>query len=152
MAQCGARGQHIRGTNMNLYLSIREDSVVIGTYVADEAKKTTDVLYTKHYTPNENEDIEEFLSIKDKDGKYNNKYTKSFMKMTEEEKTEANKTEKDVLLDELNKILQWYEATDYIPLKVLRGNWESTDQRYLDYLAEYEVKHQRAEELKLALS
>lgn len=54
-------------------------------------------------------------------------------------------------LEELNEILAWYGRTDYIPLKVMRGNWETTDQRYLDYLSEYDAKHARAEEIKSQL-
>ena len=52
---------------------------------------------------------------------------------------------------ELKDIIQWMEKTDYIVLKVARGNWQENDPRYLEYLAEYETKHARKEEIESIL-
>lgn len=53
---------------------------------------------------------------------------------------------------ELLEIQQWFDATDYICLKIIRGNWLKTDTRYTDYLAEYAIKNSRANDIKLILS
>ncbi len=62
----------------------------------------------------------------------------------------SNEELKD-LQHELCKICEWMEEKQYIPLKVFNGFWDKTDQRYLDYKAEYLVKHARKEELEALL-
>jgi hypothetical protein len=46
---------------------------------------------------------------------------------------------------ELQLIQDWYNATDYIPKKIVRGNWTTDDQRWVDYCNEYKLKHDEFE-------
>lgn len=141
-----------------IFLEVREDGVVTGAYVANKPKKQND----KKHQKVANKEVElpdgskrkaiDLLNIMDKNGKYNCRYGYSLMQMTEEEKKEANKTAADILTEELEKIEQWYKDTDFMVLKVMRGNWQTDDQRYIDYLVEYEFKHTRAEEIKSLLA
>ncbi len=55
------------------------------------------------------------------------------------------------LQQELQSIHQWFEDTDYIVLKVFRGNWLETDERYVEYKAEYIVKKNRMDEITAIL-
>ena len=40
------------------------------------------------------------------------------------------------------------ENNDYIPNKIVRGEWETSDQRWKDYLKKYAEKHNRKEEIE----
>lgn len=51
------------------------------------------------------------------------------------------------LNDELISITQWYKDHDYYPNKIITGEWLSTDQRWIDYLAERLVKRARYDEI-----
>lgn len=55
------------------------------------------------------------------------------------------------LEDELKAIEQWMFDTDYKCNKIKRGNWSETDPRWLSYLAEYDVKHARKEQIEALL-
>lgn len=52
---------------------------------------------------------------------------------------------------ELAEIKKWFDDTDYIPLKVIRGNWSANDTRYIEYCAEYNHKKARKDTLELIL-
>lgn len=49
---------------------------------------------------------------------------------------------------ELKQINIWFQQNDYIPNKVLTGEWEATDKRWTDYLKERAAKRKRQDELK----
>ena len=49
-------------------------------------------------------------------------------------------------------IKQWMDDTDYFVLKVIRGNWSQDDERYLEYISEYQVQHKRKEEIEKELT
>lgn len=57
-------------------------------------------------------------------------------------------TEQSILLNELSSIINWFRRTDYISLKVVRGNWSKDDERYLEYLSEYDMKKTRKDEIE----
>ena len=48
---------------------------------------------------------------------------------------------------ELQFIQDWFQSTDWIPNKILTGEWELTDERWLQYLEERKVKRNRQDEL-----
>lgn len=48
---------------------------------------------------------------------------------------------------ELDEILQWFRTTDWIPNKILVGEWETTDPRWTTYLEERAVKRARRDEI-----
>jgi len=64
-------------------------------------------------------------------------------------------SEKKVLSIKLQRekieILNWFNDTDYMVLKVFRGNWSADDNRYIKYLDEYELKKARYDEIENTL-
>ncbi len=117
---------------MNLYLAVRDDRVVTAAYLSDEKASENDVLYVEGYggvAPIE--DIMIDLDIVDRDGKYNHKYEHSFMRMTQDEKAEANKTDMEAALEILS-------ATDYQIIKAIEQVLEETtnDEELLQIIAE----------------
>lgn len=58
-----------------------------------------------------------------------------------------NEDIKEPLRKELQAIKAWFTANDWKVNKVVIGEWETTDQRWLDYLAEREIKRARQDEL-----
>ncbi len=54
----------------------------------------------------------------------------------------------EALRNEKTAILQWFAETDYIVLKVFRGNWTEDDVRYQEYLKNYEQKKSRYDEVE----
>lgn len=51
------------------------------------------------------------------------------------------------LRKEMQEIDKWFVSTDYIPMKIVRENWLRTDERYIAYANEYNIKHARKEEI-----
>ena len=49
------------------------------------------------------------------------------------------------------EILSWMNQTDYMVMKVTRGNWKANDPRYLQYLADYDEKHTEKTRLEAEL-
>ena len=49
---------------------------------------------------------------------------------------------------ELGEIQLWLSRNDWIPNKIITGEWEATDERWLQYLEERKVKRARQDELK----
>lgn len=49
---------------------------------------------------------------------------------------------------ELDEIEVWLSKNDWIPNKIITGEWEATDERWLEYLEERKVKRARQDELK----
>lgn len=54
---------------------------------------------------------------------------------------------KRVYKKELQAIKSWFTANDWKVNKIVIGEWETTDQRWLDYLKEREIKRARQDEL-----
>jgi len=48
---------------------------------------------------------------------------------------------------ELDEIRNWFSENDWVPNKIIVGEWETTDQRWLDYLEERAAKRARQDEL-----
>lgn len=55
------------------------------------------------------------------------------------------------LLHELKEIREWFESTDYIPNKVIVGEWEEIDERFIAYKTERQIKRARQDEIKILL-
>lgn len=70
-------------------------------------------------------------------------------KTEEEISTAKNET---ALIIELNEIKEWFKDTDYIVMKVIRGNWSEDDERYLKYQQDYITKHDRKTEIERKLN
>lgn len=51
------------------------------------------------------------------------------------------------LAEELVAIYDWFLATDYIPNKIVTGEWSQNDKRWTDYLKERTIKRARQDEL-----
>lgn len=49
---------------------------------------------------------------------------------------------------ELDEIQVWLSKNDWIPNKIITGEWKATDERWLQYLEERKVKRARQDELK----
>lgn len=52
---------------------------------------------------------------------------------------------------ELDEIQVWFARNDYIPNKIITGEWETSDERWRTYLADREVYRHRQDELKKIL-
>lgn len=48
---------------------------------------------------------------------------------------------------ELDEIRNWLAQNDWIPNKIIVGEWETTDPRWLDYLKERAIKRARQDEI-----
>lgn len=48
---------------------------------------------------------------------------------------------------ELQEIKAWFNSNDWKVNKIVIGEWETTDQRWLDYLSERAIKRARQDEL-----
>jgi hypothetical protein len=57
-------------------------------------------------------------------------------------------TTENELKAELTGIQQWFINNDWIPNKVITGEWTTDDSRWLDYLAERKIKRTRQDEIK----
>lgn len=55
------------------------------------------------------------------------------------------------LIHELKEIQEWFLSTDYIPNKVVVGEWEVTDERFVNYRAERQAKRARQDEINSLL-
>lgn len=55
------------------------------------------------------------------------------------------------LLHELKEIQEWFLSTDYIPNKVVVGEWEITDERFVNYKTERQAKRARQDEINSLL-
>lgn len=52
---------------------------------------------------------------------------------------------------EFQEIQEWFTTTDYIPNKIITGEWEQTDPRWINYKLERITKRARQDELKSLL-
>lgn len=111
-----------------MYLYIKDDGFVYG-YHTQPNDLTTEVNVTKAW-------IEQYV------GKV--KYTDGQFYLIEQQ-------DKQPILDELFEIAHWFAATDYYNNKIITGEWETTDERWVGYLAERTVKRTRQDELNLLL-
>lgn len=53
--------------------------------------------------------------------------------------------------EELEEIQNWFRENDWIPNKIVTGEWESTDPRWIEYLSERADKRERQDELTFLL-
>ena len=51
--------------------------------------------------------------------------------------------QEELLQQELMEIDMWFASTDYIPNKVIVGEWEPTDPRFIEYKQERLIKRNR---------
>lgn len=56
------------------------------------------------------------------------------------------------LMKEKLAILDWLKANDWKPNKVVTGEWETTDERWLAYLEERKAKRNRLDEITAELA
>ena len=112
-----------------------DDSTVICA-IADEGKafKTDNGYFTKLYLASE----DDALSLEEV-------YYHNGREVTEEQ---HNRLE---LLHELKEIREWFESTDYIPNKVLVGEWEKTDPRFVEYCEKRKQMRERQDAVKAIL-
>jgi hypothetical protein len=54
---------------------------------------------------------------------------------------------KEILVAELESIQNWFRQTDWIPNKILTGEWEQTDTRWIEYKKERNIKRVRQDEI-----
>jgi len=52
---------------------------------------------------------------------------------------------------ELSKIQQWFFQNDWIPNKIITGEWEQNDERWFAYLEQRQLKRTRQDELNKLL-
>lgn len=52
---------------------------------------------------------------------------------------------------ELKDIENWFKSTDYMVNKIVTGEWEITDPRWLEYKATRAIKRNRQDELRAFL-
>lgn len=50
---------------------------------------------------------------------------------------------KETLEQELDEITKWFTETDYMPNKIITGEWTSDDPRWVNYIAERKLKRTR---------
>ena len=55
--------------------------------------------------------------------------------------------EREERVTELSEIQTWFDKNDWIPNKIIVGEWETTDPRWTTYLEERAVKRTRRDEL-----
>lgn len=55
------------------------------------------------------------------------------------------------LLHELKEIREWFASTDYIPNKVVVGEWEESDERFVAYCEERKTVRARQDEIRTLL-
>lgn len=53
---------------------------------------------------------------------------------------------------ELNDIHEWFNENDWKPNKIITGEWQIDDQRWIDYLNERAIKRARQDELNELLT
>jgi len=49
---------------------------------------------------------------------------------------------------EIKEIEQWFAKTDYLPHKIIRGEWSEDDPRWIEYKKTAKLKAKRLEELR----
>ena len=54
--------------------------------------------------------------------------------------------------EELYEIQKWFSDNDWIVNKIVVGEWTTNDERWLNYLAERQVKRKRQDELLLIIN
>jgi hypothetical protein len=54
---------------------------------------------------------------------------------------------KEILVAELESIQNWFRQTDWIPNKILTGEWQDTNPRWIEYKKERSIKRARQDEI-----
>lgn len=57
-----------------------------------------------------------------------------------------------IIRSELIKIARWFKANDWIPNKLVTGEWDNNDPRWQGYLAERTNKREQQDRLNLRLN
>jgi hypothetical protein len=65
-----------------------------------------------------------------------------------EQEVEKKQREEYTLVVELKEIKEWFLSTDWIPNKIITGEWTNNDKRWTTYLKERTAKRKRQDELK----
>ena len=60
---------------------------------------------------------------------------------------QTNKAQKNAYKQELISIKQWFTENDWKPNKIVTGEWEQNDPRWLEYKEERAIKRARQDEL-----
>lgn len=112
-----------------------DDSTVVCA-IADEGKafKNDNGYFTKLYLASE----DDALSLEEV-------YYRNGMEITEEQHNRF------ALLHELKEIHEWFTSTDYIPNKVIVGEWTPEDPRFVEYCEKRKAMRTRQDEIKSAL-
>ena len=65
-----------------------------------------------------------------------------------------NEQQKTLILakEELWEIQKWFSDNDWIVNKIVVGEWSTDDERWINYLAERQVKRKRQDELLLIVN
>lgn len=116
---------------MRIWKTTRSDTVLV---IADEGKafKTEEgTFFKKMYLPTE-EDANSLTEVY-----YHNGY-----EVSEEEHIRFT------LLHELKEIREWFASTDYIPNKVIVGEWSTDDPRFIAYCEKRKQVRARQDEVK----
>jgi hypothetical protein len=71
-----------------------------------------------------------------------------FKIVNEKTSTLLSKEEKVAYENELQQIRKWFLENDYKVNKVVIGEWEATDPRWLDYKKERQVKRDRLDQIE----
>lgn len=59
----------------------------------------------------------------------------------------TNKMSKAVIQYQLKRIQQWFKSTDWIPNKIVTGEWTTDDKRWKDYLEKRTHYRKKQDEL-----
>ena len=119
---------------MIVYLFTKEDNIIYGYHT----KEVEDAIPFET-SLNEKEWAEYFSSIQSAAKLVNGKI--ETFEIFDKKSLEIEKIE----------IFQWFVDNDWIPNKIITGEWEATDERWLQYLEERKVKRDRQDELKVLL-
>jgi hypothetical protein len=57
----------------------------------------------------------------------------------------------ELLYFELEEIQQWFIDNDWIPNKIITGEWTTDDPRWIEYLSERQIKRNRQDEINKLL-
>lgn len=57
-----------------------------------------------------------------------------------------------IFMREKMAILDWLKANDWKPNKITTGEWETTDERWIQYLEERKTRRERLDEINTILT
>ena len=119
---------------MTIYLFLKEDNIVYG-YHTEEVEGAV-----PFETNKTEEEWEVYFSE-----------IQSAVKLVNGKLETFEVIDNEPLFLELTEIYQWFVENDYIPNKIITGEWTETDKRWTDYLKERTAKRKRQDEIKALL-